>query len=61
MNFCKDLVLELECAFMLQTLVYAVACVVPFGIFIWSMFVERGIVEVERKRKRDELDLNLKR
>jgi hypothetical protein len=46
---------------MLQTLVYAVACVVPFGVFVWSWFSERAIADVERKRKRDELDRTLTR
>jgi hypothetical protein len=46
---------------MLQTLVYVAACFVPFGIFVWSLFNERALTEIDRKRKRDELDQTLKR
>jgi hypothetical protein len=45
---------------MLQTLIYIAACIVPFGVFIWSLLNERGISDAERKRKRDELDNMLK-
>jgi hypothetical protein len=46
---------------MLQTLVYVVACVVPFGVFVWSMRNEKALSEIERKKKRDKLDQNLQR
>ncbi len=46
---------------MFQTLVYILACVVPFSVFVWSMFNEKAIAEIERKKKRDQLDQNLKR
>jgi hypothetical protein len=46
---------------MLQTLVYAAACIGPFGLLVWSMFNERALSEIERKKKRDALDQYLKR
>ncbi len=54
MNFCNQLNLKLESVFMVQTLVYVAACLVPFSIFVWSVFNERAIAEIERKKIRDQ-------
>jgi hypothetical protein len=45
---------------MLETLIYILACIGPFGILIWSMLNEKTLAEAQRKINRDELDQSLK-